>query len=331
MFKIMPFVVCFLSLITGVWDAVGTPPPPVSDFISPTAYENLYPLMNNKMRTNLNPGVTPSQTQNPIGTLIRTSDQSTSGRRVVSRGASTARSGVSAGGGAPTPKTNTARAGVAPTGGGKSANQGAARRVTSRAAVSQNVPARGGGRGDNSYLSQLDTPTAITNSTTESISSDRCLADYTQCMNGYCEREKTSYNRCYCSAKLAQIDAEYQPAIDELIKQILSLKGGNHWTDEEMKKYWDDIIGKHTGDNSWTNLENALDINWADTESRVRGQKAFTTGHEYCAQHLRGCFYMAANMRDAYRSEIARDCAAYKTSLQKIKNVAESIVESYSE
>lgn len=148
-------------------------------------------------------------------------------------------------------------------------------------------------------------------------------------MNGYCERENTKYNRCYCSAKLAQIDSEYQPAIDKLIKEILTLQGTNHWTEEEMNEYWMETIGKYTGDNSWTNLENALDIDWADTESRVRGQQAFAIGHQYCVQHLRGCYYMAANLRDAYRSEIARDCATYESSLQKLKNAAESIVESY--
>jgi hypothetical protein len=96
-----------------------------------------------------------------------------------------------------------------------------------------------------------------------------------------------------------------------------------------MNDYWDSIISSHTGDNSWAKLDDALDINWADTESRVRGQNAFVAGHSYCAQHLRGCFYMASNMRDAYRSDIARDCAAYENSLQKIKNAAESFVESY--
>lgn len=94
-----------------------------------------------------------------------------------------------------------------------------------------------------------------------------------------------------------------------------------------MNEYWMSTIGKYTGDNSWTNLENALNIDWAGTESRVRGQQAFVTGHEYCAQHLRGCYYMATNLRDAYRSEIARDCNAYEQSLMRLKNAAESLIE----
>lgn len=146
-------------------------------------------------------------------------------------------------------------------------------------------------------------------------------------MNGYCQRENTKYNRCYCSAKLSQIDAEYQTQIDSLIKQILTIQGTNQWSDAEMNEYWMSTIGKYTGDNSWVNLDNALDIDWASLESRVRGQQAFATGHEYCVQHLRGCYYMAANMRDAYRSEIARDCTTYEQALQKLKNAAESIIE----
>lgn len=148
-------------------------------------------------------------------------------------------------------------------------------------------------------------------------------------MNGYCERENTDYNRCYCSSKLAQIDSQYKPAIDSLIKQILTIKNDKYLTDAELNEYWMNTVGKYTGENSWTNLEDALDINWANTESRVRGQQAFAMGHEYCVQYLKNCAYMQTNMRDAYRSEIARDCATYETSLQKLKNAAESIVESF--
>ena len=46
--------------------------------------------------------------------------------------------------------------------------------------------------------------------TNERPSSQRCMADYKECMEDYCKREDTAYNRCYCSAKLAQIDAKYQ-------------------------------------------------------------------------------------------------------------------------
>ena len=114
--------------------------------------------------------------------------------------------------------------------------------------------------------------------------------------------------------------------IESLINQILTMKSTNRWTDEEMNEYWMSTVGKYRGENSWVNLDNALTIDWSSTESRVRGQTAFTTGHEYCIQHLRGCAYMISNLRDAYRSEIARDCATYESSLQRIKNAAESIL-----
>ena len=47
-------------------------------------------------------------------------------------------------------------------------------------------------------------------------------------------------------------------------------------------------------------------------------------------QYLHGCFYMSENIRDSYRSEIARDCLKYENSLKRMKMVAESIVKKYS-
>ena len=171
--------------------------------------------------------------------------------------------------------------------------------------------------------------TTVNVASNERISSQRCLADYKECMEGYCEREDTAYNRCYCSAKLAQIDSKYQNKIDELIQQIIKLQYGTSTTSDEIKEYWDKTVGIQTNDNPWVNIDNALNIEWADTQSRVRGQNAFNTGHQYCVQHLRGCYYMASNLRDAYKSEIARDCDTYEKSLQKIQSAAESVVESY--
>lgn len=289
-------------------------------------YNYMYPYLNNQMRTDLNPGVTPNQGSNPINVITKT-EQLSAPRRVVSRAATRTTSGS-------TSSAAASSARVATTAAATSANNTTARRVVARAGTNtaQRTAARSA-RGDASTTSQNASAAvaAAAMNTTETLPSARCLADYTECMNGYCKREKTAYNRCYCSAKLAQIDAEYQPAIDSLIQQILRLQSTNTWSDAEMNEYWDETIGKYTGDNSWVNLENALNINWAGTESRVRGQQTFATGHDYCVQHLRGCGYMATNMRDAYRSEIARDCATYESGLAKIKNAAESIVESYSD
>lgn len=294
-----------------------------SDFVSTPTYDNLYPYMNNKMRVALNPGASPTQARSSsIAAVTRTGDISTAKRRVVARG-----------------MTNAARSAAAPTTGGAATTVRAGITTSSAAlqglgnAVPRRVVARSGARGDNSYVNRASAAAAnAPQSTTESISSGRCLADYAACMNGYCERKNTPYNRCYCSSKLSQIDAEYQPAIDSLVKQIIVLRNGsNTYTQEEMDEYWESTVGRYTGGNSWADLDSALDINWADTESRVRGGQAFTTGHEYCVQHLRGCQYMASNLRDVYRSDIARDCSAYETALKKVKDVAESVVENYSE
>ncbi len=318
--KILIFYVCLMT----AWAAPGladTVRPQMASFMDATSYDMMYPYMNNKMRVALNPGTTPTQSIGSIDALVKTGEIAPAGRRVVARGTTnTARAAT----GAATTST-VARSGITTS---ASAMQGLSdavpRRVVARNGQNANT------RGTTQSGRAVATP-AIT-SATGSVTSGKCLADYTECMNGYCRRENTAYNRCYCSARLAQIDAEYQPAIDNLVKQILTLKnGGGIYTADEMTDYWNEKVGQYTGDDSWADLDNALNINWADTESRVRGQNAFLTGHEYCVQHLRGCQYMASNLRDAYRSDIARDCLIYENALQKIKNVAESVVENYSE
>ncbi len=163
----------------------------------------------------------------------------------------------------------------------------------------------------------------------EKTSSKDCFANYKKCMEGYCQREDTPYNRCYCSAKLSQIDSKYQDKIDSLIQEIVKLRYTSSATTEDIKEYWNKTVGQYTDTNPWVNIENALNIDWADSQSRVRGQTAFNTGHEYCVQYLNGCYYMASNMRNAYKSEIARDCDAYEKSLQRIQNAAESVIKSY--
>ena len=277
-------------------------------------YNYMYPYMNNNMRTNLNPGVTPTQNSNLIDTVVKTTQLSTA-RRVVPR----------------TSKT-TARVSTASKPSIQNSRRVVARRGNLRGNETQTVIQNDSTNRSypTTYTNRATAPQAITTST-ERVSSTRCLSDYTECMNMYCQRENTKYNRCYCSSRLSQIDSEYQPAIDNLIKQILTIQTANTWTDAEMDEYWMNIVGKYSAENSWTNLDNALNIDWASMESRVRGQNAFATGHEYCVQHLQGCYYMAGNLRDAYRSEIARDCDTYEQSLQKLKNAAESIVESYHE
>ena len=282
-------------------------------------YNYMYPYLNNQMRTTLKPTDPTSPSTSPINAIVRT-EQLSAPRRVVARTAKSSQTNTTT-----TPARRVvARASVA------TPNKNVAtRNVVSRTLTTTENDSS---RLKNTYLYRSSEKAA--NATTDApiISSARCLADYTDCMNRYCLREDTKYNRCYCSAKLSQIDATYQPIIDNLVKQIIELKNGSsYWSDAEMNEYWMSTIGKYTGDNSWTKIDDLLDIDWASMESRVRGQNAFATGHEYCVQHLRGCFYMASNLRDAYRSTINNDCAAYESSLQRLQNAAESVIAAYQE
>ncbi|MBQ6736436.1 MAG: hypothetical protein IJQ90_03025 [Alphaproteobacteria bacterium] len=300
-------------------NAMRTPVPGrVSKYVDQQSYAYMYPYLNNKMRTAMNPGTTVNMTNNPIDVVVRTKPMAEP-RRVVPR---TQKS---------TNTNNTARATT------NTASQQTTRRVvqrtantSARAATTTSTTARAvsprGARSDTSRTAE--TTTVITN---EPVSSTRCLADYTTCMNGYCARKNTAYNRCFCSAKLSQIDATYQPQISDLIVQIINLRGGGTWTQDEMNEYWMELVGNYAGENSWVNLDNALNIDWSEPEERMRGQNAFLTGHQYCVQHLRACAYMSSNLRDAYRSQISRDCAAYEQSLERIKTAAEALIEYYSE
>lgn len=283
-----------------------------SKYVNQESYAYMYPYLSNKMRTELNPGVTVSQTNNPIDVLVRTKQMSEP-RRVVPRkttSSATARSAtttVSTGRGATTQTTTNKR------------------RVVPRSATTTNTIVR-------ATVPNQRARGTTTVAEKESVSTSRCLADYTECMNGYCERENTYYNRCYCSSKLAQIDSQYQPQITSLINEIIRLQnGGGNWTAEEMNEYWMSHVGQYAGENSFENLEDALNIDWATTENRARGQQAFITGHTYCSQHLRACAPMASNLRDAYRSQISRDCQSYENRLNRIKTAAESLVQYYSE
>lgn len=283
-------------------------------------YNYMYPYMNNQMRTSLNPGVTNSQSLNPINTVVRTTKLSAD-RRVVPRPSNKQRTASTTTLRQNIPQSVPARAGIMPNTTG--------RRVVARSGISS-TPVRAR---NTTQRTDADTVSRTKNYYTESserVSSARCLADYTECMNSYCERANTAYNRCYCSSKLSQIDAKYQNDIESLIKQILTLQNSNQWSDSAMDEYWMENVGKYYGDNSWNNIDDALtSINWTDLDSRVRGQNAFATGHQFCSQHLSGCYYMSTNLRDAYRSEISRDCSAYEQYLYRIKNAAESIIGTY--
>lgn len=285
-------------------------------FNTVTSHDDVYPYRLNNTKINSNKNTTSTNT-------INSNSTAPIGKRGVVK------------------RTTNARAAT------KSVNNPGARRVVPRnststtARVAQSAPAvrNVGGRGSSNMTVRSAAPirTRATNVRSEStssttspkVSSQRCFSDYKECMEMYCLREDTAYNRCYCSAKLAQIDSKYQNKIDSLIQEIIRLKYNTDVTSAEIKEYWDKTVGTYTQTNPWVEIENALNIDWADTQSRVRGQQAFNTGHEYCVNNLRACSYMATNLRDAYKSEIARDCETYEKGLQKIQDAAESVIEIY--
>ena len=325
--RFLRFCTIFLIFTQAPWELAAAPVQ--SKYIKPDTYNYMYPYMNNKMRTELNPGVTPNQSTNPMDIVVRTEKLSAPRQVVPRKSKTTARSAKPV---TSTTNNNTMRSATGTTqmrsGNARAATSTQNRRVVARSGVRRTTQqARSNTRTNNTArTSPQIAPEPLA---TQRISSVQCMAGYTECMDMYCEREQTEYNRCYCSSKLAQIDSAYKGTIDSLITQILTVKATNNWSDSEMNEYWMSIVGKYSDTNSWTNIDNALNINWADTESRVRGQNAFVTGHDYCVQYLRGCSYMATNLRDAYKSQINRDCATYEQSLGRLKNAAESIVEMY--
>ncbi len=262
------------------------------NFMDTNLYNNLYPYMNNKMRESLNPV--------PVN----------NNRRVVSR--ASVRSA-----------TLNQNYNYIP-----SINQ--TRRVINRP-MSFNQARSSSVRNNNN--SNVDNGKNFSFNG-KYIPSSKCIADYTQCMNQYCERKNFEYNKCYCSAKLSLIESEYKDKITSLVDKIVSLRNGNiNQNNQELDNYLKNTFGS----NSYEKIDkNLADINqsiqkyWTDKETRLRGQESFNIGNSYCMQHLQGCFYMSENIRDSYRSEIARDCVNYENNLKKIKIMAESIVKKYS-
>ncbi|MBO7559808.1 MAG: hypothetical protein J6T27_01475 [Alphaproteobacteria bacterium] len=307
------FVAPCFALYTAVAMAAVRKP---AMYVDPNAYAYMYPYMNNQMRTDLNPGTSVLMTNNPIDVVVKTKRMSEP-RRVVPRPATgtTARAATTA----PAQTTNSTR------------------RVVARSATNQTTSAPAA-RATRRVAPRTARENArVTNDTTETITptydvpTTRCLAGYTECMDNYCARANTAYNRCYCSSRLTQIDSKYQDEINDMTLQIIRLRGGGQWTDEEMNEYWMDRVGQYVGENSWMRLENAIDIDWPSPEERLQGQTVFLTGHEYCVAHLRNCASMASNMRDAYRSRISRDCDTYEQNMQRVHDAAAAMIEYYSE
>jgi hypothetical protein len=320
--KILVFALCLSC--GSLFAAVDT-----NTLLSPAQYEMMEPYLKEKAREKLRPKdarfvQTPSRTVTrsasntavmPLSNFSRPSGAAPQ-RRVVARSAvnNTARAAANATGSAPMVAATSTATSTAATSTGT-------RRVVQRSRSGSRVDGTVGQQRNNSVAAAVQRPVP-----SGDITPEQCFAYYTECMDGYCRRQNTKYDRCYCSAKLQQIDGEYKPAIDALVRRIGVLANGgdiaNAMTQEEINEYW-----KNTFDSdSMANLSEAVDISWAGTESSVRGQNAFVTGDDYCKQYLSGCFYMAENMKSMYRTTIGQDCKRYETYLQKMKYAAEQIV-----
>ena len=206
-FLFLPTLVLFVQVALA-----ATSP---ANYMSANSYNNLYPYMNNTMRTSLNPGTTPSQSNAQINVLTRTKQATnTTTRKVVPRTATTQTTARSATTGtsvrsASTPTTantnSNARAAANTAMAARNNSTTSSRRVVARSGTTTNNTMQAAtrtSRGDVSTYANQNASGVITYDTsTQSIPSSRCMADYIECMNGYCERENAAYNRCYINQK----------------------------------------------------------------------------------------------------------------------------------
>lgn len=323
LFKILPVLLVLVPLAGYGRNVVSRAARVTSTPTAGYTYNYMYPYLNNQMRQTLNPGDANDQSTSPINVLVRTTPmaaaQNTQVRNVAPRRAS--RSAINAGGATPNNDqtvARSARGSYAPATAVSNISN-ANRNVAPRRAVARS------GRSNNA--STVATVNYAVGG--RYVSSSQCLSDYMECMNSYCVRTDMPYNRCFCSSRLAQIDGTYQPQIDSLVQQVLRARDTTTWTDAEMATYWYENIGQYVGENTWQNLDDALDIDWSDAGERMRGQNAYLAGHEYCVNNLKNCAYASPNMRDLYRSEISRDCTDYENSLKRLKTALESVLETY--
>ncbi len=335
------FICMSVITVTGTANSAYAP----SNFIYQPTYNTMQPFMNDTMRMALKSDSADNSPDNvsvfsraavasgntPASQLVRQTPTNADGsksRQVVARSATNRnlsgqpRKVVSRGG-------NAARSGVAlPQ---SQAFLSSGRASSPAISLNRKVSARASSRVDTTSDSGR-TPSTETLKVVaqDSVGAAQCLADYKSCMDGYCQRASTAYNRCYCGADLTRIETTLRPQVEEILRQLMIIKNGgipsSGMTNAELEEFWQDTFFQYTGTNDMASLNAALNIEWPDEASNMRGQTAFSMGHEYCVQHLRGCFYMSSNLRDSYKSDIARDCTKYENYLNKIKLAGEYVI-----
>ena len=288
--------------------------PRPNELITPAAFNNMYPFMNERMRQELRPDGT-AFAPNPTATFARaavgagfTPNQNfvpaMAQRQVIPRpnnNANVARAATTQNVGARGNAPDVRAAAQPPL-------QNQQRQVIAR-------QARGGGNTTPPPAGPVITMTA-----------EQCLAMYTTCMNDFCARPNTPHGSCFCSDRFAQIHANYRTRINNILRSIVIMETGGQqaMTDDEVEAYWGHLFAA-TNNNSLANLNATLaQINvGADWQNPRQGAQAFMIGHEFCIQYLRNCFFAANNMMATYRNSIARDCAIYEQRMRQTLRVAE--------
>lgn len=287
------------------------------NFLSNSEYNEISPYLSNTMRGAINSGrktvsrsaigTTPTIGLNSSGLYLNNSSTGTStarsatsskgsqtsaARKVVSRSATTSK-GVSS---ARSATTSSA---------GRTSSSSSSRTSTGTSA-SRNVISRS---------ARTSATTTATTSSTNILAGEDCYTSYKKCMDNYCALNTSSYKRCFCSSRLATIEATYEDDIEELLNRIIILRAGVS-------------IDEESNFSSIDNLETTLNsIDWAGMENQLRGTTAYETAKTYCIKDLTNCYYMSRSLEKSYSTEISNDCNSYENTLLKTKKNAQKIID----
>ncbi len=254
------------------------------------------------------------------GTMAKNSGNvATGGKRgVVARsGASMARAGTTSMASSVTSTSPARVASSASAGRGVVARSGTS---TARAGTTSMARSTTNARSGTNTINQ-STAIVTDDPNASAVSSDRCIADYQKCMDGYCLTETSKYKRCFCSDRLIEIENGVQPSIDGLMEEIVASQIG----DSASKDYMS-IQEMQADLASLGSLENSLKIDWAKASNQLKGQAAYDTANNYCLQHLQGCYYMQSTLKNVYRSEVNKACMTYEAGLKQIEANAKKIL-----
>lgn len=198
---------------------------------------------------------------------------------------------------------SSARAGTMPAGIAASVNSARAAAASARAATTplQNTGIR---------VNAARGATTTNYTTSNSPDVGECLAEYNKCMDGYCHRPDTQYDKCYCSVRMAKIDNEFQPKIEDAKRRLIAVSIGG------AEAVPDDV-------------DDGLDFDWVGSANQMQGQQAFVMGNSICATKLAGCTAFSGQLTNLYRSEMNKDCTRYENYLDSMLMYLEQRIAMY--